>query len=237
MARPSRKRNAPASDTRTRTKRSAFNRAYASSYKTKPASKVLGANGTRGAKLNYGDQLGSTILVLNKWDRTYRGNGMFDPDYSLGGHQPYGFDQYMSLFKNFYVKGSTIKVNAFVNQGSGTPNYSDVMAYVWSDTESGTPSAANDLIERCMANSGKFWRVPAQYGPDITKTVRSTTKKELSRGMEDSTTKGTVAADPSAVWYWHVVLLNDGAADKTITLTTDIEYDSVFSGEANISGS
>lgn len=28
--------------------------------------------------------------------KTYSCNGMWDPDTSLGGHQPYGFDQYVS---------------------------------------------------------------------------------------------------------------------------------------------
>nr|AGA18419.1 hypothetical protein [uncultured marine virus] len=41
----------------------------------------------------------------------FRANGMYDPEVSLGGHQPRGFDQAMALYGVFTVLGSKISVN------------------------------------------------------------------------------------------------------------------------------
>lgn len=39
----------------------------------------------------------------------FRANSVFDPDYSIGGHQPMGFDQYAALYNEYTVLGSRIK--------------------------------------------------------------------------------------------------------------------------------
>lgn len=42
---------------------------------------------------------------------SFRANGCYDPEVSVGGHQPRGFDQAMALYGAFTVLGSTISVN------------------------------------------------------------------------------------------------------------------------------
>lgn len=39
----------------------------------------------------------------------FRANGLRDPNFSIGGHQPYGFDQWMDMYQEFTVIGSKIK--------------------------------------------------------------------------------------------------------------------------------
>lgn len=46
--------------------------------------------------------------VLN--ELVFKANGMFDPQVALGGHQPYGFDQWMTWYDHFTVVKSKMKI-------------------------------------------------------------------------------------------------------------------------------
>lgn len=59
--------------------------------------------------------------AANTTSRTYRANDLFDPVYALGGAQPRGFDQFMSVYKTFTVTGAKISVN-FMYQGYDGPS-------------------------------------------------------------------------------------------------------------------
>jgi len=51
----------------------------------------------------------------------FHANGMFDPDNAVGGHQPYGFDQMMAMYKYYTVVSSTCHVQLLV--GSEVADY------------------------------------------------------------------------------------------------------------------
>lgn len=52
--------------------------------------------------------------------KTFRANGMYDPDGSTGGHQPRGFDQFCDVFKKYTVKNAKISV-VFTYEGYNHP--------------------------------------------------------------------------------------------------------------------
>lgn len=45
----------------------------------------------------------------------FRINSLFDPDFSLGGHQPLGYDQYSTLYNKYRVHGMGYKIT-FINR-------------------------------------------------------------------------------------------------------------------------
>lgn len=47
-------------------------------------------------------------------------NGMYDPYYPIGGHQPKGFDQWMTVYNHYNVLGSKISVKM---SGTGQDNF------------------------------------------------------------------------------------------------------------------
>jgi len=53
--------------------------------------------------------------------KRFLANGLFDPDTSLGGHQPRGFDQFMKTYQTFTCKGSKISVS-FMYEGYDGPS-------------------------------------------------------------------------------------------------------------------
>lgn len=62
----------------------------------------------RVAKLTYvnNTEIQSNLGVIGVLK--YRANSLFDPDYTGVGHQPYGFDQWATLFNHYVVLGSKI---------------------------------------------------------------------------------------------------------------------------------
>jgi len=57
----------------------------------------------------------------------FRANGIFDPDTALGGHQPYGHDQWLQFYNHYVVIGS--KVNMQITTPT-TPQTTAVMASI-----------------------------------------------------------------------------------------------------------
>lgn len=65
-------------------------------------------------------------------------NGCYDPFYPIGGHQPKGFDQWMSVYSHYNVLGSKINVKMV---GTGEDNFA------WGVARTATP---NELEARSL---------------------------------------------------------------------------------------
>lgn len=61
-------------------------------------------------QLRYADALDFTPNSSTVQVKTFKANGLFDPQQSLGGHQPRGFDQFMATYQKFTVKNARISV-------------------------------------------------------------------------------------------------------------------------------
>lgn len=112
-------------------------------------------------KLGFPQSLRTTLryVTTKKFDVTsfenvqyesFRANGMFDPEVSLGGHQPRGFDQCMALYKSFTVLGSKISINVVYDGYDGPATVS--------------PSAAIDLMKTVAGEDAAPALSPAMIG-------------------------------------------------------------------------
>ena len=81
--------------------------------------------------------------------KTFRANGLYDPDGSTGGHQPRGFDQFCDVFKKYTVKNAKISV-VFTYEGYNHPV--------------GTDSTGNPLQQITAQASAQVPAVPAVIG-------------------------------------------------------------------------
>ena len=180
------------------------------------------------------------IALTTYYDVIVRGNGMFDPDAALGGHQPLGFDQYMMLYQKYYVKSSTISVD--VNTTSIGLNNSQIQpcgnVYVWADKLALTSKVSqSDTFEKCMAFGGKVMRLGSAYEKFHPMKLVQYTKPLLSKGL-DVDTSGDVSSDPANLWYWHLIVWsNDPMVARTIDVLWSVSYDAVFYEAKNISSS
>lgn len=66
-------------------------------------------------KLKYG--IGNITLAHGALDTIYdlyRGNGLYDPEVAVGGHQPRMFDQMCLFYQSYLVLGSKISITFFM---------------------------------------------------------------------------------------------------------------------------
>lgn len=179
-------------------------------------------------KLKYGIPM--TTIVHGALDTQYdifRGNGMYDPEHAVGGHQPKAFDQMCLFYRNYLVFASKIAItffqfNAFQNgiffiqpstQVTAAPG--DISTYI--DLQEGqrikyrnAMAGAYDNITSVTVGGGHPSQKTHIKHYMKTKTIFGLAK--LSQDSQDYT--GAEAQDPTYVWYWRVGELNTNRDDS-----------------------
>lgn len=150
-------------------------------------------------KLNYVDYIQLRPGTMYS-QYVFRGNSLFDPDYTGTGHQPMYFDQYAAIYGRYRVAGCSIKVDS-VN-ASGT---SSLYFILFPSTDVATLTSISLALEQGRARAPRV--IPAGNTGENgrIKTYCSTRKAVgLTKGqaMDDSLT-ATVGSTPSQVWYWN----------------------------------
>lgn len=185
---------------------------------------------------------------------SFRANGMFDPEVSLGGHQPRGFDQAMALYSTFTVLGSKISVNwsyagydgpsaldsttsSFLiktNKVETTAGLSAACAPVMCGIYKGTEALANpSTAAEVMEHDRSVWKpMNSQQAGIITSAsarIGSFFGNASLVGAEGYS--GSNAADPTEqVQYTVWVARTNGVTAGTCAITgyVTIEYDALF---------
>lgn len=178
-------------------------------------------------------------------------NGVYDPQYAMGGHQPRGFDQFMDVYKTFTVIGSKISVswmfegydgpsttatagNLVKEVGYDGSNQIPALSPLVCGLHKGTEELTAGSVATQMEKDRTVWTfINGQTGH---KTLRGSLKtsdfygKGKLIGAEGYT--GSASADPTEQIYWE--LWCGRASDDYPAETTkccafiSIEYDVVF---------
>jgi len=124
-------------------------------------------------------------------------NGVYDPYYPIGGHQPKSFDQWMTLYNNYNVLGS--KASARMMSSSSQD-------FAWGVARTPTPNELDgktlEYILECRMNKG--YTIAGNYSNNNnmpTSTTRSITYSQKSQHGKNATNTseliGTVSSNPS----------------------------------------
>lgn len=153
----------------------------------------------------------------------FRGNSIFDPDYTGTGQQPTGYDQLATLYTRYRVHGSKMKAE-FVTVSSTVPTQ-----YVIVPT-SNPLVYATPVMSRLPYARRRIAATSAGQPLSTLKTYMSTKKifglKTLGAETDYSAATGS---NPAFDWYWHVSADSiDGASSiafqAQITITYYVEW-------------
>lgn len=170
--------------------------------------------------LRYADFFQLTSTTGGTVSNVFRANGIFDPDYTGGGHQPLFRDAWVGLYDYYTVLGSKITVtyqsrnatNGFIIglQGSDTPTLTSTVT-TWCEQNNGV----SDLLGNANTGSKTLSMV---YSPE----------ENLGANMKDDQSSLVAAgADPGsqqAYYFGVLACTEDAATTAIITCKVQIEY-------------
>lgn len=161
--------------------------------------------------------------------QVYAANGLFDPDITGVGHQPAGFDQYMALFNEYVVTGSTIKCT--FSNSSTTAGVIVGISLVDYATTSADPRVY-------VENGNTVWTTLGTFGSGADIKALSF-KADISKFstqsiIDEDNFCGNASNNPGDVHYFHIwVCSQDFAADPSATtVVTELRYDALFRDHA-----
>lgn len=159
-------------------------------------------------KFHYTERVDLTSQNVTSYNYfVFRGNSVYDPNFTGGGHQPTGYDQWTAFYLNYCVYASKISVS--FNSGDGTETDS-IVAYVFPDTSSSYPGPTVVLEENPYVRY-RFLQTEFQ-APKSSRTIRNfmTTKKMWGRnvGTDLEYFGAAYNSNPAYPWFWQIVLLN-----------------------------
>ncbi len=164
---------------------------------------------------------------------TFRGNSVYDPDYTSTGHQPYYRDQLAALYSRYRVYGSSIHVAA-VNEQVATA----LQVTVIPSSEITTFTSSVYALEYPYAKGAKLLGVGGIMTTNVSHKMTTTELLGLrGREVEDQDFSALVGAQPSSEWYWQIVFQDLSAENIASSLQVVLRYDVEFYDRSNVTPS
>lgn len=155
----------------------------------------------------------------------FAANGLYDPNHTGVGHQPAGFDQYMALYNEYLVVGSTITVWFTATNESEICNVG-----VFLEDFSATDLDWRRYVEN---GNGNYTILDAYKTGGGNKKV--THKADISKFSTQDITNddgfvGTSSKNPDDTHYYHCVVapMDSTSNVQAIFLNVEIRYDVIF---------
>lgn len=177
---------------------------------------------------------GSLTVTANSYNQLfYKCNGLYDPEDALGGHQPYGFDQYAAIYNHYKVFKSRAIVQWNVTTGA---RHEGLIVGI-----NITPGATDADVPRTKMEKqdGKInyqWVSPSG---DSTAVIVKPWNAKSYFGMQkdESELSAAVGADPTELSHYCVWASNPAGAETFVFYNITVEYYIEFSEPKSLGGS
>jgi hypothetical protein len=165
--------------------------------------------------------------------QVYRGNDVYDPDYSGTGAQPLGFDEFMAIYSNFRVDRSECEISV-------TSNLADVATLCTLTPALTTGAFSSQVGATCLPYAK--WELAGGVNGQNRARIKSSITTAKVFGLPQKVVDvnpnfwGDSSNYPAKVWYWRIQL---GTANGTSTNACDlmcrIRYDVTFFSRKTLS--
>lgn len=141
----------------------------------------------------------------------YRGNSIYDPDYTGVGSQPLFYDQLITVYNRYRIFGCKLVVTLTNNLES---DFQELIVY---------PSSIVNLPatwEAAKQQPGSTWRATDPLRKQVVKRFHRTGKYQETW---DDTNDAVISANPNNVWYW-LIGVNNLAGDDGCFIHVSLTY-------------
>ena len=125
-------------------------------------------------------------------------NGLYDPDYTGTGHQPYGFDQWMAIYNHYIVESAVITVQFVSSATSASASTCNAVVGIALKDDTTVETDLNNIRE---VKGSKSIVVPMQECRTLKNYFN---KKAIFKDSEDGVLRGTASANPSETCIFQV---------------------------------
>lgn len=171
-------------------------------------------------KLTFNPSAGSSLS-----EYIFSANGIYDPDITGTGHQPLGFDEYMSLYNHYKVTGSKMTIKCVPNSTAG-PAF---ILGIYLDDGVTAATDSNNLMEQGQST----WAVVNAGDAAAVKGCSKSFKSSVFHYNKKYSAEvvGSDAANPAEQAFYKIWMQAIGASQDVATLDilVTIDYNVSFS--------
>jgi len=166
----------------------------------------------------------------------FRGNSLYDPDYSGTGHQPRYFDQLSAIYGKYKVLSSNIVVEVINTAGTGG---SGAIFAITPNTEIITFTSWQTAAELPKARVSEIVPISSVYPFKLSHSASTTAICGLlPYQVNDEDWSALTGANPVQLWYWNVnFAATNPAVNVSVQFRVRITYDAVMYDRLDISTS
>lgn len=151
--------------------------------------------------------------------QVFRGNSIYDPDFSGAGTQPMGHDQWATLYRRYRVLASKCQVITASTDATDTNG-----CVVVPLNTSAASTIAGEYVEAAYASVGKISRSGDNTSQKVTNYITTSKIRGIpSDGvMYEEDLGASFGANPTRDWYWHVCWYDGAGGINAISGTASI---------------
>lgn len=170
------------------------------------------------ATLKYAGDLARTITAGSLDDYMWALNGLYDPDITGTGHQPYGFDEYMGIYQQYRVISARWRITY--------PGSSDTLKITHVANNKTTAYTSASLIAETKGSFSKM--LPYNGGSTIVMRGKRYLPKVLGLSPVEYKTEPAVSGDssanPAVVGMLHAMVYNPGSGSVSYKASVEIWF-------------
>lgn len=181
----------------------------------------------------YSEIFQMTSTIGSATTHHWRANGMFDPDASLGGHQPMFYDQFTPIYGHYVIIGSKITAKIMQATSTGVPM---TVGLFLNDDPTLAFSTMSTFKEQ---NSTVFTQIAAADNNIHTLSCKYSAKKTYGGSVVSNPNLwGLAGSDPvEDTYFTFLTQCTDGSSTNSIVLDIIIEYIAIWAGLNDVGGS